>query len=481
LTSFFKRIISKTEHFFSPDSLRSLWSDLKESIGGTEKDFTRINLGKAIFLLAIPMVLEMIMESVFAIVDILFVARLGADAIATVGITESILTLVYAIGFGLSIATTAIVSRRIGEHNPEGAAKSAFQAILAGIIISIFIAVPGIIYSKDLLKLMGASQSVIDTGYMYPAIMLGGNSVIMLLFIINAVFRSSGDAAISLRVMVLANVLNIILDPCFIFGWGPFPELGVMGAAVATSIGRGVAVVFQFYLLFKGNHRIMLRLRHMKVSIEIIVKLLRLSAGGIFQNLIATSSWIFMVRIISGFGTEVVAGYFIGIRILIFTLLPSWGLANAAGTLVGQNLGAREPQRAERAVMAAAWFNIVLLGIVALILITNTGFFISLFTTDPAVLTAGIICLRTISYGYVLYALGMVMTQAFNGAGDTRTPTLINLVAFWAVEIPLAYLLASKTGMQEQGVYFAIIIAETVLSITAFYVFKKGYWKNRIV
>jgi len=467
--------------FFSRQSLKSIWNDLKEAIGGTEKDFTRINLGKAIFLLSVPMVLEMIMESVFAIVDILFVARLGADAIATVGITESIMTLVYAIGFGLSIATTAIVSRRIGEHDPESAAKSAFQAILAGVVISIVIAIPGILYSKDLLRLMGASESVVNIGYMYPALMIGGNSVIMLLFIINAVFRSSGDAAISLRVMVLANVLNIVLDPCFIFGWGPFPEMGVMGAAVATNIGRGVAVIYQFYLLFKGNHRIKLRLRHMKVSLEIIMKLLRLSMGGIFQNLIATSSWIFMVRIISGFGTEAVAGYFIGIRILIFTLLPSWGLANAAGTLVGQNLGAKEPGRAERAVMAAAWFNMILLGLISIVFIFKTGYFISLFTKDPAVVEAGIICLRTISFGYVLYALGMVMVQAFNGAGDTRTPTLINLVAFWAIEIPLAYILATKAGMQEQGVYYAIIIAESVLSILAFYLFRKGHWKKRIV
>jgi putative MATE family efflux protein len=427
------------------------------------------------------MVLEMIMESVFAVVDILFVARLGADAIATVGITESIMTLVYAIGFGLSIATTAIVSRRIGEHNPESAAKSAFQAILAGVVISLLIAIPGIIYSKDLLRLMGASESVIAAGYMYPALMIGGNTVIMLLFIINAVFRSSGDAAISLRVMVLANILNIILDPCFIFGWGSFPELGVMGAAVATNIGRGVAVMYQFYLLFRGNHRIRLRLRHLKVSLEIIMKLLKLSMGGIFQNLIATSSWIFIVRIISGFGTEAVAGYFIGIRILIFTLLPSWGLANAAGTLVGQNLGAKQPERAERAVMAAAWFNMILLGLVAIVFISYPGFFISLFTKDIAVIKAGTICLRIISYGYILYALGMVMTQAFNGAGDTRTPTFINLLAFWAIEVPLAYILATKAGMQEQGVYYAIIIAESTLSLVAFYLFRKGNWKKRVV
>jgi len=474
-------LFSRASSLLSKKKLHALWTDLKEAVGGTEKDFTRIKLGKAIFLLSIPMVLEMILESLFAIVDILFVARLGADAIATVGITESIMTLVYAIGFGLSIATTAIVSRRIGQHNPENASKSAFQAIMAGVVVSLLIAIPGIIYAKDLLRLMGASQSVIDSGYKYPMVMLGGNSVIMLLFIINAVFRSSGDAAISLRVMLVANGLNIILDPCFIFGWGPLPEMGVTGAAVATNIGRGVAVSYQFYLLFKGNHRIKLRVRHMKVSLDIIAKLFKLSMGGIFQNLIATSSWVFMVRIISGFGTEVVAGYFIAIRILIFTLLPSWGLANAAGTLVGQNLGAKEPGRAERAVMTAAWFNMVLLGMVALIFIINPGFFITLFTKDQGVIQAGIVCLRIISYGYVFYAMGMVMMQAFNGAGDTRTPTYINLMAFWAIEIPLAYLLATKTGMQEQGVYYSIIVSETILSLTAFILFKKGRWKENIV
>jgi len=473
--------INKIKELFSPASRKSLWIDLKEAIGGTEKDFTRINLGKAIFLLSIPMVLEMMMESLFAIVDILFVAKLGADAIATVAITESLMTLIYAVGFGLSIATTAIVSRRIGEHDPENAAKSAFQAIIAGFVISILIAIPGVIYSKDLLRLMGASESIIETGYMYPAIMLGGNMVIMLLFIINAIFRSSGDAAISLRVMVLANALNIILDPLLIFGLGPFPELGVNGAAVATTIGRGIAVIFQFYLLFRGRHRIKIRARHMIVSFEIIAKLLKLSIGGIFQNLIATSSWIFMVKIISGFGTAAVAGYFIGIRILIFTLLPSWGLANAAGTLVGQNLGAKQPERAERAVMAAAWFNMVLLGFVALLFIFWPAYFISLFTKEVDVIKEGVMCLRTISFGYIFYALGMVMIQAFNGAGDTKTPTYINILAFWAIEIPLAYFLANRTELHEQGVYVAIIIAETVLALTAFYFFKKGYWKDRIV
>jgi putative MATE family efflux protein len=474
-------VIKRGNIDISREGFKSFLADLKEAIGGTERDFTRIHLGKAIFLLAIPMVLEMVMESLFAIVDILFVSKLGAEAIATVAITESILTLIYAVGFGLSIATTAIISRRTGEHNPEAASKSAFQAILVGIFISGLIAVPGIVYSREILRLMGASPSIIENGYRYPAIMLGANSVIMLLFIINAIFRSSGDAAISLRIMVFANILNMILDPCLIFGLGPFPELGVMGAAVATTTGRGLAVLYQFWILFRGGHRIKLRIRHLTISVGIILKLLKLSVGGIMQNLIATSSWIFMVRIISSFGTISVAGYFIAIRILIFTLLPSWGLANAAGTLVGQNLGAGKPDRAEKAVKAAALFNMILLGIVAFVFVLTPSTFISIFTKDQSIVAEGILCLRIISYGYIFYAMGMVMMQCFNGAGDTRTPTYINLVAFWAIEIPLAWLLGTKTGLHEQGVYYSIIIAETVLSVTAYMMFRRGKWKLQMV
>ena len=459
----------------------SLWYDLKEALAGTDKDFTSIKLGKAIFLLSVPMVLEMLMESVFALADIFFVSKLGADAIATVGITESLMTIIYAIAAGLSIATTAIVSRRIGEKKPDDAASAAFQAIIAGFIVSLFIGVPGIIFSRDILKIMGASQDMIENMHVYPMIIIGSNTIIMMLFIINAIFRSSGDAAVSMRILLVANLINIILDPCLIFGLGPFPELGIMGAAVATSIGRGLAVCYQLYLLFFSNKRIHIYRRHMKISFPLISKLLKLSIGGIGQNIIATSSWVGMVRLIAEFGSHAVAGYTIGIRIIIFTLLPSWGLANAAGTLVGQNLGAKKPLRAQKSVYAASFLNMIVLGIFAVLFITNPGTYISIFTDDQEILNAGIICLRFISYGYLFYAFGMVMVQAFNGAGDTLTPTWINLVCFWLIEIPLAYFLAIPFGLNERGVYIAIVTAESLLAVTALFFFRRGKWKKSIV
>lgn len=461
--------------------LKSLWTDLKDSIGGNDKDFTSIPLSKAIFLLAIPMILEMIMESIFAVVDIYFVSKLGADAVATVGLTESLMTLVYAIGFGLSISTTALVSRRIGEHDPEQAAFTAVQSIITGVLFSFLISVPGILFPKQLLGLMGASDSIIESGFRYPMIMLGGNMIIMLLFIINAVFRSSGDAALSLRVLVIANLLNIVLDPCFIFGWGPFPELGITGAAVATTIGRGTAVAYQFYVLAGGNGRVKILLRHLKISFKLIFKLIKLSLGGIGQNIIATFSWVIMVRIIAEFGSDVLAGYTIAIRIVIFSLLPSWGLANAAATLVGQNLGANKPKRAEKSVWTAGFVNMGLLGLFSLLFIFKAEYLVSLFTTEVYVIEAATECLRMISYGFLLYGLGMVMVQAFNGAGDTTTPTLINLFCFWLLEIPLAYTLALRTGFEEQGVYIAIILAESVLALVAMMYFRRGKWKENKV
>lgn len=461
--------------------LSSLWKDLRHAIAGNDMDFTSIKLSKAIFLLSVPMILEMVMESTFAVFDIYFVSKLGAEAVATVGITESLMTLVYAIGFGLSIATTAMVSRRIGEKNKRAASIAAVQAIVTGIIFSLFITVPGIFYSKELLSLMGASDGMIESGYKYTMIMLSGNGIIMLLFIINAVFRSAGDAAISMRVLFLANLLNIILDPCLIFGWGPFPELGITGAAVATNTGRGIAVIYQFYLLFKGNGRIKLMIRHLQISFKLIIKLIRLSMGGIGQNLIATSSWIFMVRIIAEFGSEVLAGYTIAIRIVIFSLLPSWGLANAAATLVGQNLGAKKKKRAERSVWTTGFANMILLGVFAIAFISWPGFFMELFTREPAVILAGKDCLQLISYGFLFYAMGMVMVQAFNGAGDTTTPTWMNAICFWMLEIPLAYLLALKAGFAEQGVYMAIVFAESCLTILGVILFRRGKWKEREV
>lgn len=459
-------------------NIRTLLKDLKEAVAGNDKDFTSIHPGKAILLLSVPMVLEMIMESTFAVFDIYFVSQLGAEAVATVGITESLMTLVYAIGFGLSIATTALVSRRIGEKRPEKASRVAFQAIVTGLAFSVLISIPGIFFSRELLALMGAGEEMIETGYKYPMIMLSGNSVIMLLFIINAVFRSAGDAAISMRVMFIANVLNIILDPCFIFGWGPFPEMGIAGAAVATNIGRGIAVIYQFYILFRGTGRIKLIAKQLKLSFRIILKLIKLSLGGIGQNIIATSSWIFMVRIIAEFGSDVLAGYTIAIRVVIFSLLPSWGLANAAATLVGQNLGAKKVSRAEKSVWTAGFANMILLGLFAIAFILKTEFFISLFTSETEVIAAGTDCLQLISFGFLFYAMGMVMTQAFNGAGDTQTPTWMNLVCFWLIEIPLACFLAMKAGLEQQGVYMAIVIAESSLTIAGIILFRRGKWKT---
>jgi len=459
--------------------LKSILTDLREAIGGNERDFTSIPLGKAIFLLAVPMILEMIMESTFAVFDIYFVSKLGADAVATVGITESLMTIVYAIGFGLSIATTALVSRRIGEKKKEKAGETAVQAIVTGMLFSVFITIPGVLFPKELLALMGASEEMIETGYTYPMIMLSGNGIIMLLFIINAVFRSAGDAALSMRVLFLANILNIILDPCLIFGWGPFPELGITGAAVATNIGRGIAVIYQIYLLFRGNSRIKIALHHFKISFKIIRKIIRLSLGGIGQNIIATSSWVFMVRIIAEFGAEVLAGYTIAIRIIIFSILPSWGLANAAATLVGQNLGAKKPGRAEKSVWTAGVVNMILLSLFALVFIFATEWFMELFTDDPLVILAGAECLEIISYGFVLYGIGMVIIQSFNGSGDTTTPTWMNMVAFWLIEIPLAWVLSMKVGLEQQGVYFSIIIAESILTIIAILLFRRGNWKKQ--
>ncbi|MFW5823077.1 MAG: MATE family efflux transporter [Tangfeifania sp.] len=461
--------------------IKLLLRDVREAISGTERDFTKASLGHAIFILAVPMVLEMVMESVFAVTDIFFVSKLGAEAVATVGITESVMTIVYAIAMGLSVATTALVSRRIGEKRHEEAGVVAFQAILAGLIVSSIIAIPGVIFAKDFLLLMGATEEMAEEGYLFPAIMFGSNAVIMLLFIINAVFRSSGDAAISMRVIWFANLINIVLDPLLIFGIGPFPEMGLKGAAVATSIGRGLAVIYQFYLLFSGRFRIKLSWQSIKLKLQVMLELFKISGGGIMQNLIATSSWVLLVRIIAELGADAIAGYTIAIRIILFALLPAWGLSNAAATLVGQNLGAKQPDRAEKSVWITGYANMIFMGIVGIIMAIFPGFFVRLFITDAAVVENGILALRTISYGFLFYALGMVLIQGFNGSGDTVTPTKMNFFIFWLFEIPLAYLLSIVLGWGLTGASIAIVTAESSLAIVAYLLFRKGKWKLREV
>ncbi len=462
-------------------ALKSFFNDVAEAISGTDQDFTEGKLRRAILLLAIPSILEVVMESVFVIVDIFFVSRLGADAVATVGITESLVTIIYAIAIGLGSATTSMVSRRIGEKNPDEASKTAVQAILTGLSVSLIIGIPGAIFSEKVLGLMGASDIIIRDLSGYTKIMIGSNAVIMMLFIINAIFRSAGDAAVAMKVLWTGNIMNIILDPLFIFGLGPFPEMGVTGAAVATCIGRGTAVLIQFYLLFSGRKRIKLNFRHLEVNFKIMLKLLKLSVGSIGQNLIGTISWVGLVRIISIFGSEVVAGYTIAIRIIGFTLLPAWGFSNAASTLVGQNLGAKKPERAERAVWITGWSNMIFLGAVGLILFLFPEFFIRLFIEDERVVVPGINGLRIISIGFIAYGLGMVLVNSFNGAGDTTTPLKINIIAYWLIEIPLAWVLAITSGFDEEGVYIAIVVAESLMTLMAWLVFRRGKWKLKEV
>jgi putative MATE family efflux protein len=451
------------------------------AVRGSDEDYTTGGLGRAILLLSIPMILEMVLESVFAVVDIFFVSKLGPEAVATVGVSESLLTLVYALAIGFSLGTTAMVARRIGEKRPDAAAVAAVQAITVGIIASLPVAGAGIFFAPGLLKLMGMAPEIAEANYMFTAVLLGGNVVIMLLFIINAVFRSAGDAAVAMRVLWLANGINIILDPCLIFGWGPFPELGIAGAAVATTIGRGIGVLLQLVVLARSKNRIRITRQALRIVPSVMIRLTRVSLGGIGQFIISTSSWIGLVRIIAAFGSEALAGYTIAVRIVMFTILPSWGMANAAATLVGQNLGAKQPDRAERSVWLSAAANMAFMGLVAIVFILKAEFFIRLFTSEPGVVAIGSDSLKIMSYGYLVYALGMVVVQSFNGAGDTFTPTVINLFCFWLFELPLAYLLALKLDLGIRGVFFAILAAETAMGIVAAVIFRRGRWKTRQV
>jgi putative MATE family efflux protein len=477
----FQRKLQARELTPDRSRLRRIFSDLREALAGSEQDYTEGSIGRAIFLLSVPMVFEMVLESVFAVVDVYFVAGLGASAVATVGLTESVITLIYAIAFGFAMGTTAMIARRVGEKNIEGAREAAVQAMIVAVVASIPMAIAGLFYAREVLSLMGADEWSLAYGVSYTRWMLGGNVVIMLIFVLNAIFRGAGDAAIAMRVLWLANGINILLDPALITGWGPFPEMGVKGAAVATNIGRAAGVSMQLYVLFFGAGRIRVAFRHVKFDASVMWRLVRVSLGGIGQFVIATSSWIGLMRIMSVFGSQALAGYTIAIRIAIFSILPAWGMANAAATLVGQNLGAKKPERAVRSAWLSGWCTMTFLGLIGVLFLVFSEQLVRIFTDDPAVVAVGADCLRVFSYGYVLYAWGMVMIQAFNGAGDTYTPTAINFFCFWLLEIPLAYLLAITLGVGERGVYVSVVIAESVMALTGIMLFRRGKWKTRSV
>ncbi|MEL7268772.1 MAG: MATE family efflux transporter [Bacteroidota bacterium] len=459
-------------------SIKKFFTYFWAAIMGKESNFTSGSIRKAIFMLSIPMILEMLMESIFALVDIAFVSKVSVNAVATIGLTESVVTLIYALAIGLSMAATAVVARRVGEEDIEGARKAAVQAIFLGILVSIVFGIFGFIFSKEILGLMGAESDLIEEGHGYTKLLIGGNITIMLLFLINAIFRGAGDASIAMWTLILSNGLNIILDPIFIFGWGPVPEYGVVGAAIATNIGRGTAVLFQLGILFFGWSKIKLLASNLILDAKVMLNLIRVSAGGIAQFLIGTSSWVFLMRIMSEFGSEVLAGYTIAIRVMLFSLMPSWGMSNAAATLVGQNLGAKQPDRAEKSVWITGKYNAYFMAAVSLLYLFFAKDIISFFNTTPIVVERGALCLQVIAAGYVFYAYGMVLTQAFNGAGDTQTPTKINLVSFWVYQLPFAYLAAFTLGWESTGVFVAITTAEVLLAVIAMIWFKKGSWKK---
>jgi putative MATE family efflux protein len=459
----------------------SIWGAVREALRGSRRNYTEGPIGRAILILAIPMVLEMMMESVFVVCDVFFVSKLGPDATATVGLTESLLAVVYTIAMGLTIGVTATVARRTGEHDTEGASRTALQGIALGLILAVVLGVFGAIYAPSLLGLMGASPDVLATGSTFTRVMLGGNASILLLFLINGIFRGAGDPQLSMRTLWLANAINILLGPCLIFGLGPFPRLGVTGAAIATTTGRSIGVLFGLAQFFRQSGRVHIHRRHLALDPGLMLKLVRLSGSGTFQVLIGTASWIGLVRILATFGSTALAGYTIAIRIVLFALLPSWGMGNAAATMVGQALGARKPDRAEQAVWKAAFYNLCFLGSVSLLFLVGARSIVSLFTHDPAVAEYARLGLRVISIGFVLYAYGMVLSQAFNGAGDTWTPTWLGFFSFWLFEIPLAYVLAVRFGFGPLGVFVAITTAFSVYAVAALVMFRRGRWKAKVV
>jgi putative MATE family efflux protein len=459
-------------------SPRSFWSEVRGALRGEELDYTTHRLTRAIWLLAIPMVLEMAMESTFAIVDVFFVARLGDNAVAAVGLTEAMLTIVYALGFGFAMAATALIARRIGEKNKDGAVRAATSALALGVIAGVVTGVPCLLLAPDLLGLMGASDAVIAEGSGYARLILGLNVVVMLIHLGNGVFRGAGDPALAMRVLGLANLINIVLDPILIFGWGPFPAMGLTGAAIATCIGRGTGVLYQFWMLRNGRGRLILKGPAFRVEPQVLREIVRLSAGTIGQFLIATTSWVFLMRIVAPFGEAALAGYTIAIRIVVFAFLPAWGFSNAAATLVGQNLGARQPARAERAVWLTGLWTMAFLALVSVVFLTFAPQIVALFTHEPATAEIAVSALRTLSYGYIFYAWGMATVQGFNGAGDTLTPTWMHFFCFWLFEVPLAWFLAVPTGMGPAGVFWSVCIAESAFAVAGVVLFRRGRWKH---
>ena len=452
---------------------------VREALRDSDRDYTQGRIGRALGLLAIPMMLEMSMESVFAVVDIAFVSRLGTDAIAAVGITEALITVLYAVAVGLGMGVTAMVSRRVGAQRRERAAAATGQAIWIGAVLSVVIGICGVIFASEMLRLMGASDSVIETGSGFAAVLLGGSASILYLFLLNAAFRGAGDATVALRSLWLANALNILLDPCLIFGLGPFPEMGVTGAAVATTIGRGIGVLYQLWYLFDGRGRLEFHFRHLTPEPRLIARMLVISTGGVGQFLIATTSWIIIVRIIALYGSTAVAAYTIALRMLEFVWLPAWGLGNAAATLVGQNLGAGQPIRAEKSAWQASRYNVVFMTSIGAVIVVLAPGISALFSSDPEVLHYGTNCLRILGLGFPVYAVGMIITQALNGAGDTSTPTAINFVCFWLLQIPLAYWLATGFELGPNGVFIAVIVSESLMTVLSVIVFRHGSWKRR--
>ena len=458
--------------------LKIIFSLIWRGVKGDHQDFTSGSINHAIVLLSVPMILEMGMESIFAVVDVYFVSRLNDnDALAAVGLTESVLSLIYSLAFGLSMGATALVARRGGEKDEHGAEDAAVQALFLGLFVTAALTITGLVFADDVLRFMGGSEELIVRHGGYTRIMFGGNITIIMLFMINAIFRGAGDASLAMNALLIGNGLNIILDPMLILGFGPIPAMGVEGAAIATNIGRGIAVCFQVYHLVKGSSVVKLRLAHLRVKGAIIWSMIKVSAGGIAQMLIGSASWIFLMRLMSDFGSAPLAGYFIAIRIIIFAILPAWGMANASATLVGQNLGAGLPDRAETSVWRAGFMNMIFLALITVVFFSMAEFILSFFSEDSEVLRHGVQCLKIVSLGYVFYAYGMVIGQSFNGAGDTRTPTIISLVGFWVFQIPLAYALSEYFHTGPVGVYIAISLAESLMAIASIYIFRKGNWK----